>query len=191
MVDNYEKAKGESSEWRTGKDLLDAIGLEYVTDPCAPEDGYYCVPAKVRFTIRDNGLLQPWPDGLVFVNSPWSEKKRAVVPWLRRFYAHRGGGICLCIARTSCDWWHEFVWPCSELICFPDGKTRFRKPDGSLGPAPTNGIGIIASGAIACAALRRSGLGYCVPADPSDAPSAFARARNQLALSRDEGDCHA
>jgi hypothetical protein len=161
MVDNYEKAKGESSEWRTSKFIFDALGLEFALDPCAPESGFYCVPAKKVYTARDNGLLQPW-DGLSFVNPPWSEKRCAVVPWLRRFFAHPDGGIFICVARTSCSWFHELVLPHSELLCFPTGKTRFIKADGSPGPAPTNGIALIGKGAAACAALRRSGLGFCV-----------------------------
>jgi hypothetical protein len=176
MVDNYEKAKGESSEWRTPKSLLDAIGLEYIIDPCAPLNGYCAVPAQVRFTVHDDGLRRPWPAGLAFVNSPWSEQRRGIMPWLRRFFAHEGGGICLCVARTSCDWFHELVLPYSEVICLPDGKTRFFKPDGSLGPMPTNGIAVLGMGEVACTALRRSGLGHCLVVDRNATTSARIRA---------------
>jgi hypothetical protein len=119
MVDNYEKAKGNSSEWRTPGRVLD-------------------------------------------------------------FFAHDGGGIFVCVARTSCDWFHELVLPHADLLCFPTGKTRFIKPDGSPGPAPTNGIALIAKGEIACEALRRSGLGFCLTVDRSAAPS--MRANNVGAL---------
>jgi len=161
MVDNYERAKGESSEWRTPASLLNPIGLRFRLDPCAPLDGYYCVPAKKVYTERDDGLVKPWGDGLVYVNPPWSERRGAVVPWLRRFFTHDGGGIFVCVARTSCDWFHQLVLPNADLLCFPTGKTRFIRPDGSPGPSPTNGITLIARGKIACEALRRSGLGYC------------------------------
>jgi hypothetical protein len=162
MVDNYERAKGESSEWRTPKFIFDALGLEFAVDPCAPLDGFYAVPARRKLTARDNGLVQPWGDGLAFVNPPWSEKRGAVVPWLRRFYAHPGGGIFVCVARTSCDWFHQLVLPCSRMLLFPRGKTKFIQPDGSPGPSPTNGIALIGMGTVACAALQRSKLGYCV-----------------------------
>ena len=171
MVDNYEKAKGESSEWRTPAAILNPIGLRYGLDPCAPQSVYCAVRARKVFTVADNGLLQSWRGyGLVFVNPPWSEQKRAVVPWLRTFFAESDGGIFVCVARTSSDWWHQLVLPHSELICFPTGKTRFIKPDGSPGPSPTNGIALLARGAVACAALRRSGLGFCLPVDRSAAP---------------------
>ena len=45
------------SEWRTGKPLLDKIGLQYAIDPCAPCDGgYYAVPALRKYTLHDK-----WP----------------------------------------------------------------------------------------------------------------------------------
>jgi DNA N-6-adenine-methyltransferase Dam len=165
MVDNYEKAKGESSEWRTPKFIFDGLGLRFALDPCAPEGGFYCVPAEKIYTARDDGLVKPWGDGLAYVNPPWSEHRGAVVPWLRRFFAHPGGGILVCVARTSCSWFHEIVLPQAELLCFPTGKTRFIKPDGSPGPSPTNGIALIGVGAAACDALRRSGLGFCLTVD--------------------------
>jgi hypothetical protein len=172
-MDNYERAKGESSEWRTpGPSLLDPIGLKYGLDPCAPTSGYYAVRARKVFTIADNGLLQSWRGhGEVFVNPPWSEERRAVVPWLRKFFAEADGGIFVCVARTSADWFHELVLPNAELIGLPFGKTRFIKPDGSPGPSPTNGIALISKGKVACEALRRSGLGFCLTVDRSAAPS--------------------
>jgi hypothetical protein len=160
MVDNYEKAKGESSEWRTPGLLLDAIGLEFGLDPCAPMDGgYYAVRARKVFTAADNGLVQSWRGyGLAFVNCPWSEQKRAVVPWLRKFFVEADGGIFVCVARTSCDWFHQLVLPNVELLCFPTGKTRFFKPDGTPGPSPTNGIALIGKGKIAATHYGVAGL---------------------------------
>jgi len=181
MVKNYEKAVGESSEWRTPKALLDAIGLTYAVDPCAPLDGYYAVQAEVRFTMRDNGLLRPWPPGLAFVNPPWSETRRAVVPWLKRWNAHDGGGIFVCVARTSDDWFQEFALPHSDQVCFPASKTRFNKPDGSPGSEPTNGVAILARGEVAVEALRKSGLGHCLFVDRSATPSPRIAKLNSLA----------
>jgi len=166
----HEAAVGESSEWRTPRYIFNALGLEFDLDPCAPEDGFCYVPAKKIFTRRDNGLQLPW-QGLVFVNPPWSEKRRGVVAWLRRFFAHGGGGIFLCVARTSADWFQGVVLAHAELLCFPATKTRFHKPDGSLGPEPTNGICLVAKSEIACEALRRSGLGYCLTVDRTATPS--------------------
>jgi hypothetical protein len=166
MVDNYEKPKGESSEWRTPKFFFDALKLPFDVDVCAPLDGFYCVPARMRFTVRENGLARSWKRlGPVYCNPPWSEKKEAVVPWLVKFFEEADGGIFVCVARTSSRWWHALVLPRAELICFPTGKTRFHNPNGSLGASPTNGVALIAKGEVACAVLRQSGLGFCLTVD--------------------------
>jgi hypothetical protein len=185
----HEQAVGLSSEWRTPPEIFRALpGLEFDLDPCAPENGFCCVPAKRRYTRRDDGLVLPWGTGATFVNPPWSEKRRGVVPWLRKFFAHEGGGIFLCVARTSADWFQDVVLAHAELVCFPSTKTRFLKPDGSLGPEPTNGICLIAKGEAACGALRRSGLGYCLIVDrtavphAARAPRATTRTREQFTL---------
>jgi hypothetical protein len=123
--------------------------------------------------------------GLVFANPPWSERRRAVVPWLLKFFAHGDGGIFLCVARTSADWFQDIVLAQAELLAFPSRKTRFHKPDGSLGPEPTNGICLIAKGETACAALRGSGLGYCLTVDRTAVSAAAAQDQLALAIPRD------
>jgi len=184
MVKNYEKAKGESPEWRSPQFFFDGFGLEFGLDPCAPLDGFYCVPATTRFTIHDDGLRQSWKGlGLVYCNSPWSIRKRHVVPWLHKFWTEAAGGIFVCVARTSADWFHELVLPHADLILFPTGKTRFIAPDGRPGPSPTNGNCLIAKGGVCCEALRRSGLGVCLTVDRNAAPSARrARGLAQMSL---------
>src|SRR5262245_20552015 len=64
-------------------------------------------------------------------------------------------------AYTSCDWWHANVVPRGELLLFPRGKTKFHRPDGTIGKAPGHGVVLIGMGETACTALRRSGLGWC------------------------------
>jgi hypothetical protein len=102
-------------------------------------------------------LGQPW-HGLVFMNPPFGSR-RGHVPWLRKFFAH-GNGIALVAARTSADWFHELV-PNAELLLFPNGKSKFHRPDGSIGKEPRTGIVLIGAGFVACEALLRSGLGAC------------------------------
>jgi len=171
----HEAAVGLSSEWRTPPSIIEPIGLTYGFDPCAPVNGYCCVEATVRFTVHDNGLTKSWAGlGIGLVNPPWSEKRRAVVGWLCKFFAEADGGIFICVARTSADWFQEIALARAELICLPATKTRFYRADGTPGPEPTNGIALIGKGEIACAALRRSRLGYCINVDRTAAPPARA-----------------
>ena len=181
----HEASVGETSEWFTPRFVFDALGLTFDLDPAHPGKGtpHGCVPARRVLTRKENGLLVPWPKGdLIWINAPQSEQRRAVVPWLKRFFAH-GNGIFLLPARTSADYWHKDVFPNAEIVLFTDGKIKFVRPDGSRGEQPGYGNTLIGAGDVACAALRRSGLGYCVTVDRSAAPSARAvRAADDAAL---------
>jgi hypothetical protein len=99
------------------------------------------------------------------MNPPFGGR-RGHVPWLRKFFAH-GNGIALCAARTSADWFHQIVVPNAELLCFPNGKTKFHRPDGSIGNEPGTGVVLIGMGEVACRAMRQSKLGACYAPAPS------------------------
>jgi hypothetical protein len=117
------------------------------------------VPADKIYTKDDDGLAQCW-HGLVFMNPPFGGR-RGHVPWLRKFFKH-GNGIAVCRAYTSSDWWHDVVVPNAETLLFPRGKTKFIRPNGEVGTAPSHGIALIGAGEIANTALRQSGLGWFV-----------------------------
>jgi hypothetical protein len=164
-MSEHELSIGLSSDWYTPPEYFKAIGLTFGLDPCSPGPGHW-VPALKIFTAVDDGLRQPWPrDDLVFMNPPFAGR-RGQVSWLRKFFAHPGGGIALVAARTSADWFHEVVVPNAELLCFPNGKTKFHRPDGSIGKEPGTGVCLIGVGPVACEALRRSGLGACYAPAP-------------------------
>jgi hypothetical protein len=153
----HEPSIGLSSDWFTPKPIFDALGLVFDLDPAHPgRDNPHCVvPTRRIFTARDDGLRQPW-HGLIWLNPPFGGR-RGQVPWLRKFLEHCNG-IALCAARTSADWFHELVVPNAELLLFPAGKTKFIRPDGSIGKEP--GTGIVLVGAF----LEQS-------IDPRSAPS--------------------
>jgi hypothetical protein len=157
----HESPIGQSDDWHTPVQIFDALGLVFDLDPCAPIDRtFYFVPAVRIFTKADDGLIQPWA-GCVFMNPPFG-CRRGHVPWLRKFFAH-GDGVAICRAYTSSDWWHEVVVPSAQALLFPRGKTKFVRPDGSIGTAPGHGIALVGMGQICNDALRRSGLGWFVP----------------------------
>jgi hypothetical protein len=153
----HENSIGESSEWFTPRSIFDALGLMFDLDPAHPGLGHphCCVPAKKIYTQADDGLVQPW-FGLVFCNPPYGAR-HGHVPWLKRLITH-GNGVGVFSAYTSSDWWHECM-PKVELIVFPKGKTKFVRPDGSIGMSPGHGTALIGMGAVACDALEHSRLG--------------------------------
>ena len=83
------------------------------------------------------------------------------LPWLRKFLDH-GNGVAIVRAYTSSNWFHRYVVPRAETLCFPNGKTKFIRPDGSVGKEPGLGVVLIGMGEIANAALERSRLGFFV-----------------------------
>jgi hypothetical protein len=163
----HEQPIGLSDDWFTPPSVFQRLNLVFDLDPCSPGPNHW-VPAKRIYTKADDGLRQPW-FGQVFMNPPFGGR-RGQVPWLKKFFAH-GDGIALVAARTSADWFHDVVVPNAQILCFPNGKTKFHRPDGTIGNEPGTGIVLIGMGDVACEALRRSGLGACVTVDRTAAPS--------------------
>lgn len=150
----HEPNQGQSDDWYTPPHFFDAIGLTFDLDPCSPGPGHW-VPARKIYTKADDGLSQPW-EGLVFMNPPFGARE-GHVPWLVKFFDHMRG-IAIVRAYTSSGWWHKHM-PRAETILFPAGKTKFIRPDGSVGTSPGHGVVLIGMGNQACEALIRSGLG--------------------------------
>lgn len=161
----HEPCIGATDDWYTPPSLLDQIGLIFDLDPCSPGTGHW-VPAREIYTKADDGLLQPWR-GLVFMNPPFGGR-HGHVPWLRKFLAH-ANGIAIVRAYTSADWFHEWAVQ-AETMTFPRGKTKFVRPDGSIGRSPGHGIVLLGMGAKANAALANSGIGLHVRLRPDGVP---------------------
>lgn len=152
----HENSIGESDEWYTPRAIFDALGLTFDLDPCSPGPGHW-VPARRIYTEPDDGLSQPWR-GTVFMNPPFGGRN-GHVPWLVKFFDHRNG-VAIVRSYTSSGWWHDHMHR-AEVLCWPRGKTKFVRPDGSIGRAPGHGIVLIGMGAECCRAIVRSKLGMC------------------------------
>ena len=153
----HEPSIGASDDWYTPPAMFAAIGLTFDLDPCSPGEGHW-VPARRVFTKADDGLAQPW-SGLVWCNPPFGARN-GHVPWLRKFMEH-GNGVALVRAYTSAGWFHDWAVRAESMV-FPRGKTKFVRPDGTVGTAPGHGIVLLGMGAVANDALRRCGLGLYV-----------------------------
>lgn len=160
----HEPSIGQSDDWYTPPEIFKALGLTFDLDPCSPGRGHW-VPAKNIYTKEDDGLSLPWR-GLVFMNPPFGGRYGHLA-WLRRFLDH-GNGIAIVRAYTSSDWWHAMM-PEAEMILFPRGKTKFVRPDGSIGKSPGHGVALIGMGLTAADALWHSNLGMCWEQHPSEA----------------------
>jgi hypothetical protein len=153
----HEPSIGQSDDWYTPPEIFEALGLTFDLDPCSPGPGHW-VPAKSIFTKDDDGLAQDWR-GMVFMNPPFGGRF-GHVPWLQKFLAH-GNGIAVVRAYTSSSWFHDHAVDADAML-FPRGKTKFIRPDGSVGGAPGHGVVLLGMGDVAVQALRNCGLGLFV-----------------------------
>lgn len=152
----HEPNTGASDDWYTPPEIFRALNLTFDLDPCSPSTSHW-VPARYVYTAETDGLRSPWPTGaLVFMNPPFGGRN-GHVPWLKKFFAH-GNGVGIVRAYTSSSWWHSLM-PQAHAILFPKGKTKFIRPDGSVGKAPGHGVVLIGMGDVACAAMHASNLG--------------------------------
>ena len=153
----HEPSIGATDDWYTPPEIFAALKLTFDLDPCSPGPHHW-VPARQIYTKCDDGLRHPW-HGLVFMNPPFGGRN-GHVPWLKKFLDH-ANGIAIARAYTSSAWFHDFVVH-AEVMLFPRGKTKFIRPDGSIGKAPGHGVVLLGMGSVANSALRRSDLGLCL-----------------------------
>jgi hypothetical protein len=153
----HEPSIGQSDDWHTPPDIFAKLGGLRFFDPCAPSDRtHYHVPlvhADAFYTKEDDGLVRPWPDLIIFMNPPFGGRE-GHLPWLQKFFKH-ANGIAICRAYTSSRWWHSVVIRNAETLLFPRGKTKFIRPDGTIGSAPGHGIALVGMGEVVNAALER------------------------------------
>lgn len=143
-------------DWYTPSWVFERLGLMFDLDPCQPPEGIKWIPAKNKYSLQDDGLIQPW-HGRVWLNPPYGKYTPA---WLERMHNHRNG-VALVFARTDCGWFHKFVVNADAML-FLKGRVKF--VDG-LGVTGASGAGcgsmLIAWGSDNVSALRAmSDLGY-------------------------------
>lgn len=115
-----------TDDWLTPPALHARLGA-FDLDPCASVGQPWPTAAR-HYTIRDNGLVQPW-QGRVWMNPPYG---RDAARWLARLADH-GDGIALIFARTETAMFFEHVWYDADAILFLRGRLTFYRPDGTPG----------------------------------------------------------
>lgn len=136
----------EKDDWRTPLELVNDLakatdGID--TDPCAHPKSSIGDVNNYRLEDGQNGLELPWM-GTVFVNPPFGHKAK----WLNRTIgAVENGNARTVIVLTpdSTDtksWWHEYIAPHSNLVCFLEGRLSYLDSDGVKQGSPTFGTAI-------------------------------------------------
>ncbi|MBP0589299.1 adenine methyltransferase [Paraburkholderia sp. LEh10] len=109
----------KSVEWYTPEWIFDELGIRFDMDPASPHDFETSVPANTKFTVFENGLMQPW-SGRVWLNPPYGPDTPA---WMRRFIGH-ANGIALVFSRTDALWCQEAL-STADATLFLAGRIGF------------------------------------------------------------------
>jgi hypothetical protein len=129
-------------EWYTPGEYIAAAreamgGIDL--DPCSSDVAQQTVQAGRYYTMRENGLVQPW-FGRVWVNPPYKQ------PWIAAFVGKlceewEAGHLTACIMLvnpfTSTDWFHQ-AEALAARLCFTKGRIYFVNPEGDQN-SPTHG----------------------------------------------------
>ena len=113
-----------NDEWLTPPEIIEELG-PFDLDPCSPV-GRPWATARKHFTVRDNGLVQPW-EGRVWLNPPYGSH---LARWLSKLADH-GDGIALVFARTETAAFFSEVWGRADALRFIKGRLHFHHVDGT------------------------------------------------------------
>jgi ParB family chromosome partitioning protein len=137
-----------NNEWYTPAPFIEAARAVmggFDLDPASSEIANRTVKAERIFTAQDDGLVQDWPVGRIWMNPPYAQPLMG--QFASKFAAEiRKGseGVVLVNNATETAWFQEIAAECSA-ICFPKTRIRFLDPDGNPG-APLQGQAIIYCG---------------------------------------------
>lgn len=152
--------RGNTDAWLTPPNILADLG-PFDLDPCASVEPPWRT-AERTLTIDDDGLVQPWGTGLVWLNPPYGP---ATWRWLEKLWCHPDGGIALIFARTETRGFVEQVWNRATSLLFLHGRLHFHHADGTRAKANAGAPSVlVAYGDRASSRLHRSRLsGTFVP----------------------------
>lgn len=109
-------------------------------DPASNDFAQKTVKAATYYTAETNGLGKEWR-GKVWMNPPYS---RALVgQFIRKLVFEYRLGRCteaIVLTNNSTDTgWFTDMSSVDATVCFPRGRIRFQRPDGTMGRTPPQG----------------------------------------------------
>jgi hypothetical protein len=135
MGSTRRRRKPQSSgkvEFNTPRVVLDCIAQlgRIACDPCWNKRSK--VKARIRYTERDNGLVQKWPRrGITYVNPPYGTALRRWVATIVQWGHNMREIVVLVPASTETAWFGVMRERCNACVCWK-GRLTF---DGCNTPA--------------------------------------------------------
>lgn len=138
-----------NNEWYSPPEIVEAARRVlggFDIDPASSAIANERVKAARYFTYEDNGLIQAWPLGRIWMNPPYAQ------PLIGRFAERFAGeiargstGIVLVNNATETAWF-QTIASVSSAICFTRQRIKFLTPEGKPGGAPLQGQAILYAG---------------------------------------------
>jgi phage N-6-adenine-methyltransferase len=152
-----------NNEWYTPAEIIEAARKcmgEIDLDPASNEIANRVVKAKHYYTAEDNGLERDW-FGNVWLNPPYaSDLIGKFADKLVSEFENYSQAVVLVNNATETEWFNKIIG-IGSAVCFPRGRVKFYKPDGSTG-APLQGQAIIYIGNCPDKFIRRfNEIGWC------------------------------
>jgi ParB family chromosome partitioning protein len=137
------------NEWYTPAQFVDAarsVMGGFDLDPASSEVANRTVKAERIFTAQDDGLLQKWPIGRIWMNPPYAQPLMGQFASKFASEIRKGSeGVVLVNNATETAWFQEISGVCAA-ICFPKTRIRFLDPEGNASGTPLQGQAIIYCG---------------------------------------------
>jgi hypothetical protein len=152
----------DSDAWFTPPWVFEGMGLTFDLDVASPSEPLDWLPARSRYTVADDGLLQPW-FGLVWCNPPYS----APAAWCRRWATHDPGGCILLRADLSTSGPFAAFAAASSMYVPPKRLQFVNGRGGSTGAVNFSSVilgrGEVADGGLARLASATGGAARLLP----------------------------
>lgn len=133
MANFQDKFKSNNQEWETPQWLFDELNREFNfnLDVCASENNHKCLN---YFTKDDDALTKNWV-GTCYMNPPYSKVGVWIDKACNEAIKHNNTIVCLILAKTNTNWWHDFCMYASEIRLI-QGRIKFEGAKHGL-PWPT------------------------------------------------------
>ena len=140
-----------NDELYTPKFIFEALKIDFDLDVCAPESGPLHTPAHKWYSLKDDGLAQPW-FGRVWMNPPYSKPS----PWVDRWLDHKDGFALLPMGGNGN--WLQKLWESQARCVLMKPNVPFINTQGEVKKISYR-ISIWAIGERNLTLLQMSGLG--------------------------------